>query len=173
MKGLRAPLGVFLAAGVGLAAGFALARAVPAGPGQGGESPDRGRFRSPSGTEIELLLSESDLGGGELQVGEITFPPGADSGDHRHGATEVFYVLEGELEHVVDGVSERLGPGDLGFVRPPSVVNHKVAPGGPAARRAGDLGARRGRNPDRRELGAPSFAPDAVKPDRTDPPRVS
>ena len=134
MKGLRAPLGAFLAAGVGLAAGFALARAVPAGPGQGGEGPDRGRFRSPSGTEIELLLSESDLGGGELQVGEITFPPGADSGDHRHGATEVFYVLEGELEHVVDGVSERLGPGDLGFVRPPSVVNHKVAPGGPAAR---------------------------------------
>lgn len=92
---------------------------------------DRGSFRSGSGTEIRLLLSESNLGGGELQVGEITFPPGTDSGDHRHGATEVFYVLSGELEHVVDGVSEILGPGDLGFVRPPSQVNHKTAPDGP------------------------------------------
>lgn len=92
---------------------------------------DLGAFRSGSGTEIRLLLSESNLGGGELQVGEITFPPGTDSGDHRHGATEVFYVLSGELEHVVDGVSETLGPGDLGFVRPPSRVNHRTDPAGP------------------------------------------
>lgn len=95
---------------------------------------DLGSFRSGSGTEIRLLLSESNLGGGELQVGEITFPPGTDSGDHLHGATEVFYVLSGELEHVVDGVPEILGPGDLGFVRPPSQVNHKTAPDGPSVK---------------------------------------
>ena len=41
-------------------------------------------------------------------------------------------MLQGELEHVVDGVSQILGPGDLGFVRPPSEVNHITSPdGGP------------------------------------------
>ena len=60
--------------------------------------------------------------------------PGANSGNHLHGATEVFYVLEGELEHVVDGVSQILGPGDLGFVRPPSEVNHITSPDGPPVR---------------------------------------
>ena len=116
----------FLLIAAAFAAGFALARAR--------QAPDLGRWRSPTGTELELLLSESNLGGGELQIGEITFPPGANSGDHLHGATEVFYVLEGELEHVVDGVSEILGPGDLGFVRPPARVNHIVAADGPPAR---------------------------------------
>ncbi len=127
----RAAFGLFflLTAGLGLAAGFALGRSAP--PVQSG---DLGTFVSTSGTEIELLLSESNLGGSELQIGEITFPPGANSGGHLHGATEVFYVLEGELEHVVDGVSQILGPGDLGFVRPPSEVNHITSPDGPPTR---------------------------------------
>lgn len=121
----RAGLAMLAAAGLGLAAGFAAGR-------PGIQPADLGRFVSASGTEIELLLSESNLGGGEVQVGEITWPPGANSGDHPHGATEIFYVLEGELEHVVDGVSRILGPGDLGFVRPPSEVNHITSPdGGP------------------------------------------
>ena len=120
-------LSFLLTAGFALAAGFALGRSSGATQGD-----DLGRFASTSGTEIELLLSESNLGGTEIQIGEITWPPGANSGDHPHGATEVFYVLEGELEHVVDGVSEMLGPGDLGFVRPPSEVNHITSPdGGP------------------------------------------
>jgi len=108
------------------------ARSAPSAPSA--QAADLGAFLSESGTEIRLLLSESNLGGGELQVGEITFPPGTNSGNHYHGATEVFYVLSGELEHVVDGVSEILGPGDLGFVRPPSAVNHRTAPDGPGAK---------------------------------------
>ena len=120
---------LLLSTGLGLAAGFALGRSSA-----GVQSADLGRFGSTSGTEIELLLSESNLGGAELQIGEITFPPGANSGNHLHGATEVFYVLEGELEHVVDGVSQVLGPGDLGFVRPPSEVNHVTSPDGPPVR---------------------------------------
>ena len=125
--------------------------AVPQPSVQGG---DLGTFVSTSGTEIELLLSESNLGGSEIQIGEITFPPGANSGGHLHGATEVFYVLEGELEHVVDGVSQILGPGDLGFVRPPL----RGEPHHLAGRRAGpgprDLGSRRRGDPHRRELAA-------------------
>jgi len=86
-------------------------------------------YQSPTGgTKIRMLLEEANLGGTELEIGEITFPPGANSGDHLHGATEVFYVLSGELEHVVDGKSHLLKPGMLGYVRPPAKVNH-VVPG--------------------------------------------
>jgi quercetin dioxygenase-like cupin family protein len=86
-------------------------------------------YESPtSGTRIRMLLEETNLGGKEVEIGEITFPPGVNSGEHLHGATEIFYVLSGELEHVVDGEKHLLKPGMLGFVRPPANVNH-VVPG--------------------------------------------
>ena len=103
-------------------------------------------YKSPSGTTIEMLLNESNLGGDEIEIGVITFQPGANSGAHPHGSTEIFYVLSGELEHVVNGKSHLLKPGMLGFVRPPDQVNHIVpgdeptralviwAPGGEAER---------------------------------------
>lgn len=104
-------------------------------------------YQSPtSGTTIRMLLDESNLGGTEIEIGEITFAPGTNSGSHPHGSTEIFYVLSGELEHVVNGESHLLGPGMLGFVRPPDEVNHVVpgdepvkalviwAPGGEAGR---------------------------------------
>jgi quercetin dioxygenase-like cupin family protein len=103
-------------------------------------------YESPGGTRIRMLLEEANLGGNEVEIGEITFPPGVNSGEHLHGATEIFYVLSGELEHVVDGKSHLLKPGMLGFVRPPAKVNHIVnskeptralviwAPGGEAHR---------------------------------------
>jgi len=87
----------------------------------------------------------AELGGAEVELGELTFPAGADSWDHAHGSTEIFYVLSGELEHVVNGRSTLLKPGAVGFVRPPDKVRHKTgsagakalviwAPGGEAAR---------------------------------------
>lgn len=86
-------------------------------------------YESPtSGSKIRMLLEEANLGGPEVEIGEITFPAGVNSGEHLHGATEIFYVLSGELEHVVDGKSHLLKPGMLGFVRPPAKVNH-VVPG--------------------------------------------
>ncbi len=85
-------------------------------------------YESPtSGTRIRMLLDEANLGGKEIEIGEITFPAGVNSGEHLHGATEIFYLLSGELEHVVDGKSHVLKPGMLGFVRPPAKVNHVVA----------------------------------------------
>ena len=85
-------------------------------------------YRSPGGTEMRILLDSRNLGGDELEIAEITFEPGANSGSHPHGSTEVFYVLSGELEHVVNGERHLLKPGMLGFVRPPDHVNH-VVPG--------------------------------------------
>ena len=85
-------------------------------------------YESPtSGTKIRMLLEEANLGGKEVEIGEITFPAGVNSGEHLHGATEIFYVLSGELEHVVDGKRHLLKPGMLGFVRPPAKVNHVVS----------------------------------------------
>jgi quercetin dioxygenase-like cupin family protein len=86
-------------------------------------------YRSPGGTTLRLLLDDSNLGP-EASVGELTFLPNADSGDHQHGAIEMFYVLSGELEHVVNGKSQLLKPGMSGFVRPPDTVRHKTGPAG-------------------------------------------
>lgn len=88
-------------------------------------------FVSPRGTKLKVLLAEPNLGSREVEVGEMTFAPGTDSGEHAHGVTEIFYVLSGELEHVVNGRSQILTPGMIGFVRPPDKVRHKTGPGGP------------------------------------------
>ena len=98
------------------------ARGTPQGMEHAGEV-----FRGPSGTTIRLLLDEANLGGTEVEIAEITFPPGANSGGHPHGSTEIFYVLSGTLDHVVNGETHRLEPGMLGFVRPPDEVNHVVS----------------------------------------------
>jgi uncharacterized cupin superfamily protein len=46
---------------------------------------------------------------------------------------EAFYVLQGELEHVVNGRSVKLSPGMVGSVRPPDTVRHKTGASGAKA----------------------------------------
>lgn len=89
-------------------------------------------YRAPSGTTLKLLLDEANVGP-EVTVGEITFQPNSDSGDHKHGAIEMFYVLSGELEHVVNGKSQILKPGDAAYVRPPDTIRHRTGPAGAKA----------------------------------------
>ena len=85
-----------------------------------------------SGTSIKMLLEASNLGSGEIEVAEIVFPPGMNpAGGHRHGATEIFYVVEGVLGHVVNGVEHRLEPGMVGVVKPGDEVMHRVLSDGP------------------------------------------
>jgi quercetin dioxygenase-like cupin family protein len=86
-------------------------------------------YRSPGGSTLRLFLDSSNVGP-QVSVGELTFPPNADSGEHTHGAIEMFYVVSGELEHVVNGKSYMLGPGMTGYVRPPDKVRHKTGPAG-------------------------------------------
>jgi hypothetical protein len=59
----------------------------------------------PSGVEIRMLVEKSNLGSGEVEIGEITFPAGAgtEARDHRHGSIEIFYVMEGVLEQPAPG----------------------------------------------------------------------
>jgi len=87
-------------------------------------------YRSQGGTTLRLLLDDGNVGP-EVAVGEMTFPANLDSGDHTHDAIEMFYIVSGELEHVVNGKSQILKPGMAGFVRPPDKVRHKVGSAGP------------------------------------------
>jgi quercetin dioxygenase-like cupin family protein len=93
------------------------------------ETPQGTTYRSPGGTTLRLMLDDSNVGP-EVTLGEMVFPPNQDSGDHQHGAIEMFYVVSGELEHVVNGVSQILKPGMSGFVKPPDKVRHKTGPAG-------------------------------------------
>ena len=78
------------------------------------------------GLTIKMLVEAVNLGGAEVEVGEITFPAGTRGADHRHGSIEIFYVLSGTMDHVVDGVSHVLEPGMVGIVRPGDSVAHRV-----------------------------------------------
>jgi quercetin dioxygenase-like cupin family protein len=89
-------------------------------------------YRSQGGTSLRLILDETNVGG-EVSMGEITFPPNLDSGDHTHDAIEMFYVISGELEHVVNGKSQILKPGMAGYVKPPDKVRHKTGAAGASA----------------------------------------
>ena len=66
------------------------------------------------------VLFDGPSQGSPVDVGVITFPPDTNSGEHPHTVTEIFYVLEGELEHVVNGDSHILKPGMLGYVKRPA-----------------------------------------------------
>ncbi len=79
-----------------------------------------------SDVAIRVLVEESNLGSSELEVGEIYLPAGLDTPVHSHGSIEIFYVLSGQLEHVVNGVSHMLEPGMVGIVKPEDNVSHKV-----------------------------------------------
>jgi len=93
------------------------------------DKPQGALYRSPGGTTLRLLLDETNVGP-EVTVGEMVFPPNTDSGDHQHGALEMFYVVSGEYEHIVNGKSQVLKPGMSGYVKPPDKVRHKTGPAG-------------------------------------------
>ena len=111
--------------------GAALSVAAPVTAQQAGEyqrsSSGTRMLEFPNGTAIRLLLDASNLGSSELEVAEITFPVGTDpASGHRHGATEIFYVVEGVLGHVVNDEAHRLEPGMVGVVKPGDMVTHRV-----------------------------------------------
>ncbi len=105
-------------------------------------------LESQSGTTIKLLVEEANLGGSEVEIGEITFPggPRPPGQGHLHTSIEIFYILSGTMNHVVNGESHILEPGMVGIVRPGDTVAHGVsseepvralviwAPGGEAGR---------------------------------------
>jgi len=90
-------------------------------------------FVSPGGTQLKVLVDGASLGGNEVEIGELTFAPNSDSGDHQHGVTETFYLLEGDLEQVVNGKPVKLTPGMAVSIRSTDHVQHKTGPKGARA----------------------------------------
>ena len=81
-----------------------------------------------AGTVIRILVERSVLGDSGVEIAEATLPVGAGAGvaSHRHGVTEMIYVVSGELDHVVNGTAHRLTPGMVGIVKPSDTVIHRV-----------------------------------------------
>lgn len=76
---------------------------------------------------ITMLAEAANLGRGDIEVGELLLPPAASpTPPHQHGSLEMFYVVEGVLGHEVNGVAQRLEPGQLGIVHPGDTVVHRV-----------------------------------------------
>lgn len=74
---------------------------------------------------LKVLVEEANLGSPGAEIIEIDFPPGYESRSHFH-ELEILYIIEGELEHIVDGESSILTPGMIGIVRYPNEVVHKA-----------------------------------------------
>lgn len=74
---------------------------------------------------IKVLIEESNLGSKGVEIAEIYFPPGWQGQAHPH-ELEIIYVLEGELDHIVNGESHILEPGMVGVVRARDRVVHKT-----------------------------------------------
>ena len=73
---------------------------------------------------IKVLIEESNFGEKGVEIAEIYFPPGYRDIAHMH-QLEILYVLEGELDHIVNGVSHILTPGMIGIVKEPDLVVHR------------------------------------------------
>ena len=73
---------------------------------------------------IKVLVEESNLGSKGAEIAEIYFPPGYQGEPHPH-ELEIIYVLEGVLDHIVNGESHILAPGMIGIVRARDRVVHK------------------------------------------------
>lgn len=78
------------------------------------------------GCRIKILLEEANLGSGELEMAEMTFPSGYEGGGHPHTSIEIFYVLSGQFGHEVNGEFHLLTPGMVGIVKPGDTVRHSV-----------------------------------------------
>jgi quercetin dioxygenase-like cupin family protein len=79
-----------------------------------------------------LLLDESNLGGKEMEMAEITIPAGTTVASHTHRSLEVIYVLSGTYGHEVNGHLYLLKPGMVGVVRLGDHVRHIVPKEGDA-----------------------------------------
>jgi quercetin dioxygenase-like cupin family protein len=67
-----------------------------------------------SGISLKMMV-DSDLGGQLGTMFMVQYEPSGLAGAHDHPFEETYLVLEGEVDAVFDGVSYRLGPGDVGF----------------------------------------------------------
>lgn len=79
---------------------------------------------------IDVLVDASNLTSNAVEMAEITFYEDSsvaapeEGGPHTHDSTEIFYVLEGELIHIVGDQKFVVGEGEVGIVGSGDVVRH-------------------------------------------------
>ena len=141
-------------AGAGLAAGLAIGISANVAAQSDYQAATNGtRILQKGDIRIRMLVEEANLGGTELDIGEILLPTSyGQGGGHHHGRVEIFFVLEGRLGHTVNGQKHILEPGMVGIVRPEDEVAHSIessspvkalviwAPGGEAERLTKEFG---------------------------------
>jgi quercetin dioxygenase-like cupin family protein len=124
---MRQPVTVAFAIGMLVVAGLAVADHDAKSSNYTPVSNGTRWLDGPGGVQVKMLLEAANLGGGEVEIGEITFPAGyKKSPAHRHAHVEIFYVLSGKLGHEVAGQKHVIEPGMLGVVRPGDSVVHSV-----------------------------------------------
>ena len=99
--------------------------------GQASQAPEQQTSPAPRG-DLRLILGEQQLGSKEISIAERLWPANYSSAEHSHATIEVIYVLSGEYQHVLNGQTQVLGPGMVGFVKPGDKVRHTTGPKGPA-----------------------------------------
>ena len=77
---------------------------------------------------IKVLIEEANVGSQGVEMAEIYFPASYQGEPHPH-VLEIIYVLEGELDHIVNGESHLLTAGMVGVVRARDRVVHKTGEG--------------------------------------------
>jgi mannose-6-phosphate isomerase-like protein (cupin superfamily) len=67
-----------------------------------------------SGIALKMMV-DSDLGAQLGTMFMVQYEPNGLAGAHDHPLEETYLILEGEVDAVFDGVSYRMGPGDVAF----------------------------------------------------------
>jgi quercetin dioxygenase-like cupin family protein len=79
---------------------------------------DKLPIRKPNNLQIRDVLKGKLATGESLEVHETTLPPGGmPHPPHRHVHSEMWLIREGTVELIVNGTSNVLGPGSVGFVQ--------------------------------------------------------
>jgi quercetin dioxygenase-like cupin family protein len=74
-----------------------------------------GRVVKAFGNEILFKLTRAETGG-PLVLGLAMVPPGGGPPPHREPGDEIFIIVEGRYEYVLDGERTEVGPGGVVFV---------------------------------------------------------
>ena len=119
----RARILVITAFVAGCVAAFVLGRAA--------QAPDRQSSSAPQG-DLRLILGEQQLGSKEISIAERLWPANYEGAEHSHATVEVIYVLSGEYLHILNGQTQVLGPGMVGFIKPGDKARHTTGPRSPA-----------------------------------------
>jgi quercetin dioxygenase-like cupin family protein len=79
-----------------------------------------------SRSTLRVIIDERLGGTKNVSIAELVIPAGADVPDHIHQATEIFYILSGELEQTSEGKVQKLTAGMAALVPANTTTHHKV-----------------------------------------------